>query len=386
MNPARLAILCDFAEENWPSMDMAATALLGRLRERTGEVQATRIQPLMKRHFRAAFNADRLINRMWHYPRLAGTLSRFDLFHVIDHSYSQLVHRLPPGRTVVTCHDLDTFRCLFEPAREPRSYWFRSMVRHILRGLEKAAAIVCVSEATRAQLLRYGVAAPDRVRVIHNGIDPCFTPAPYPEWDRAAARLLGPPGHFLDLLHVGSTIPRKRIDVLLRVFAACRKHHPNLRLVRVGAPFTPAQRDLLRSLGLEGHVVSFAFLGSRLLAAIYRRASLLLLPSETEGFGLPLAEALACGAPVIASDIPALREVAGPAEFNPAEFCPVASLASWVDAVSRLLRERQSRSAAHERRIAAGIARARRFSWDRNAAETLQLYQAILSSPKLETT
>ena len=65
-----------------------------------------------------AFNADRLLNRMWDFPRFARKqVSRFDVFHVCDHSYAQLVHALPAERTGVYCHDLDTFRCLLGPAR-----------------------------------------------------------------------------------------------------------------------------------------------------------------------------------------------------------------------------------------------------------------------------
>ena len=63
-------------------------------------------------------NADRLLNRFVNYPRyLRQHASEFDVFHIVDHSYAQLVHELPAARTVVTCHDLDTFRCLLDPER-----------------------------------------------------------------------------------------------------------------------------------------------------------------------------------------------------------------------------------------------------------------------------
>jgi len=78
------------------------------------------------------FNADRLLNRFWDYPRwLRPRVRDFDLFHLVDQSYSQLVHELPAHRTVVTCHDLDTFRSVFEPDKEPRSMVFRAMSRRI---------------------------------------------------------------------------------------------------------------------------------------------------------------------------------------------------------------------------------------------------------------
>lgn len=381
MPPPRVAVLCDFAEEGWPSMEAVANGLLSS-RGPNSPFQAVRIQPAMRRFPvgrppRCLFNLERLANRMWSYPRYARSLSGFDLFHIVDHSYAQLVHRLSAAPTVVTCHDTDTFRCLFEPTREPRSYWFRTMVRHTLRGLEKAAAVVCVSAATRDRLLQFNAAAPERIRVIPNGIDRCFRPDPDPVWDSQARRLLGRESCFTDLLHVGSSIPRKRIDVLLRVFAECRKSDSRLRLLRVGSPFTPAQQDLLSALRLESHVLSFPFLDRRLLAAFYRRAALLLLPSESEGFGLPLAEAMASGAPVLASDIPAFREVAATA----AEFRPCGAIEAWAEAVSTMLRDCALRSESHVRRVQTGLARSAEFSWDRALAATHRLYRDLLSQP-----
>src|SRR5579872_5099687 len=131
----RLALVCDFVEENWPSMDLIADMLFQNLQQhQAGCLSVERLcPPLETRLGRLPFlkptlrNFDRLWNRFYTYPRwLQNRAHQFDLFHVVDHSYSHLVHELPPGRTVVTCHDLDTFRCLLAPAREPRPRWFRA--------------------------------------------------------------------------------------------------------------------------------------------------------------------------------------------------------------------------------------------------------------------
>src|SRR5580692_986225 len=138
---ARLGVICDFVEEQWPSMDLVADMLLAHLRNGppTG-IDVERIRPPMARRFtragcsssKFAFSADRFFNRFWDYPRFLRTRREaFDVFHVVDHSYSQLVLELPPGRTLVTCHDTDTFRCLLYPD-SASSAPFRAMSRRIL--------------------------------------------------------------------------------------------------------------------------------------------------------------------------------------------------------------------------------------------------------------
>src|SRR5688500_2742926 len=181
----RVAVVCDLREENWHSMNLVADALIEGLGAGHAlQVSAARVCPPLRRRFSRAgvsaghrFNADRVFNRFLDYPRhVARRRSEFDLFHVVDHSYAQLVHHLPAERTVVTCHDLDTFRCLLDPDSEPRPRLFRAMTRRVLEGLRKAARVTCDSEQTRAQLLAHGIVAPDHVEVVHNGVSPVYTP------------------------------------------------------------------------------------------------------------------------------------------------------------------------------------------------------------------
>lgn len=384
--PARVAIIADYLEEGWPSMDLVADMLFDRLqREHSESFVPTLIRPVLRR--RAGYlpgsrsmawlpGFDRVANRLWDYPRhLAGLANRFDLFHIVDHSYAQLVHKLPAERTIVTCHDLDTFRSVLDPEAEPRSAWFKAMTRHILDGLRKAGHIACDSHATRDALVaRVGIAG-ERTTVVPNGPHPSCSPEAEPAADVEAARLLGPRGAFTEVLHVGSTIPRKRIDVLLDVFAALRRSHKGLRLTRVGGPFTAAQQARARELGISDAIVVLPMLDRATLAAVYRRSAVLLMPSEREGFGLPVLEALACGTPVVASDIEALREVGGFA----ASYCGVGAIADWERVVSRLLEERQRNPSQWTLRRETGIRRAAAFSWSKYAANVASIYTAMLN-------
>src|SRR4051794_8575013 len=112
-SPIRLALICDYLEERWASMDLVGEMVLSHLRARhAGAIAPTRVCPPFRhragrlapaRLARAAHNADRALNRMVDYPRVAGRLARrgdFDLFHLVDHSYSQVLHALPAGRAV----------------------------------------------------------------------------------------------------------------------------------------------------------------------------------------------------------------------------------------------------------------------------------------------
>lgn len=386
MSLPRVALLCDLLEENWPSMDLVAEMLFRNLRcDYSSAVQALQVCPPMARRFtrlpylgkrRAGYNADRLLNRFWDYPRLLrGIKSGFDLFHVVDHSYAQLIHELPPGRSIVTCHDLDTFRCLLDPAGHPRSKVFRAAARRSLLGLCKAARVTCDSMATRDELQGHRLLPPDRVTVVPNGVHPSCSAEPDALADLEAARLLGPVSNDgIEILHVGSTVPRKRLDVLLKVFASVRAGSPHVRLIRVGGPFTAAQQTLLDRLKLAHSVLTLPFLGRDVLAAVYRRASLVLCPSDREGFGLPVIEAMACGTPVLSSDLPVLKEVGGEA----ASYCPVGDAPAWAQAVAGLLGEKRERPAVWSQRRLAGIARARQFSWKSYTAKMVDLYREVL--------
>jgi glycosyltransferase involved in cell wall biosynthesis len=235
--------------------------------------------------------------------------------------------------------------------------------------------VTCVSHATRDELLAHGLVAPERTVVIPNGVHPSCSPETDSLADAEAARLLGhAEANTIELLHVGSTIPRKRIDVLLRVFAAVQKDFPGARLVQVGGRLTPEQTKLAGQLGIASAIIVLPHLERNVLAAVYRRAALLLQPSEREGFGLPLVEALACGTPVIASDLPALREVGGEAAI----YCAVGELTSWAESVMELLAERSQESEQWEKRRAAGIAQAAKFSWAECARQMVMLYREVL--------
>jgi len=133
------------------------------------------------------------------------------------------------------------------------------------------------------------------------------------------------------------------------------------------------QQELARTLGIDDSITILPFLSREALAAVYRRADVVLQPSESEGFGLPVAEALACGTPVVASDIPVLREAGGDAAL----YAPVGATADWCQRVIDIIDERVHRPEASARRRERGMRHAALFSWPNYAASMADAYRRV---------
>ncbi len=269
--------------------------------------------------------------------RMAWTLPR--LMRRVRPDVGHFQHALPlrcPAPAVVTIHDLSFERDPKLLGRKDRLV-FRTVVP---RAVRKAVRVIAVSERTKADLVElYGV-SPERITVTHHGIDPVFTPGGHP--DSYA-------------LFVGTIQARK--DPLAAADAAAAA---GLRLVVAGPT---RDRELARELERRGAELR-GYLERPALADLYRGAACLVLPSRYEGFGLPVLEAMACGTPVVAAPEPALREVAGDAALY-------AEREGLPDALRQAVRE-------HDRLAAAGLERAKLFSWRETARRTLEVYESAL--------
>jgi len=358
----RVGVICDLAEEGWPSMDVLAAALLEHGNRHPG-FELARFQPELPAWTRAPETRTRLdrvgrkaglaFGRYLEYPRfLRGERRHFDWFHVVDHSYAHLVPLLPSGRVGVFCHDLDTFRPLLPGGHG--SFFARQVARASLAGLARAAVVFHSTPTVRDELLAHDLVRPERLVSAPYGVGVELGPDP-----TSQDQELSVPRPFL--LHVSSLIPRKNPELLLEVFAHASRELPGLGLVQIGGTFTPEQRGWLDGRGLLARTHQIPRLDDReLLAAYYRAALALVLPSRAEGFGLPIVEALACGAPVVVSDIPVFRVVAGDA----AVFCPLDRPEIWGDAIARV-----SRGEGPARSVRLSVAA--RYSWQSHAATIL---------------
>ena len=317
---------------------------------------------------RKALNSDRFFGRFFEFPlRILPRRTQYDLFHVTDHSYAQLVHSLPAERTGVFCHDLDAFRCLLQPHREPRRLYFKTMMAWVLRGMQRAAVVFYSTQAIRTRIEQLGIIDPKRLIHAPYGTAEEFRLEPMS--GETSASVLSPLNGNPYLLHVGSSVARKRLDVLFQVFAELLRLHPELWLVQVGARLESKHHQQIKKLGIGHRVLQPAKLDRPTLAGVYRGATLALMPSSAEGFGLPVVEALACGTAVVASALPVFLEVGGEA----VTFVPMDDIGWWVESVDRLLR-RPDTGPSRETRLR----HASQYTWKKHGRTVLDAYLKLL--------
>jgi glycosyltransferase involved in cell wall biosynthesis len=233
------------------------------------------------------------------------------------------------------------------------------------RTLFEADLLLTPSEAVRRELAEIGV-SPHRVRAIHHGTGLVAEAAP-------GEPPVGTPPRYA--LHVGTVEPRKNVSTLLaawRQLRARRADPPTLVLCGGFGWKARAVRREIAEAEREGWVVHLGYVGAEELAALYRGAELVALPSFYEGFGLPAVEALRAGAPLIASDLPVLREVA----VDAALYAPPDRPDLWADRIAELLAD----SGLRQELTRKGFARAAQFDWNRAAEETAQAFRETFAS------
>ncbi len=268
--------------------------------------------------------------------------------------------------TITTIHDLSV---LLHPQWHPadRVRWYE---RDFARGVAQTKRFLAVSEYTRQELVNRLNIAPDRIDVTPLAPRPAFQPQPA-ERVAACRRDFALPERFF--LFVGTLEPRKNVAGLLAAYgalpASVRRAHP-LVLAGGWGWNTAELAERLRAGSRSDDVRLLGYVGDDVLASLYTTATALVWPTYYEGFGLPPLEALACGCPVIVSNVTSLPEVVGDAGvlLDPLD------VAAWTAALRRMVEDAAWRAEWQRR----GPERAARFSWARCAALTRAAYERVL--------
>jgi len=272
------------------------------------------------------------------------------------------------GPTVITVHDVSWVR---HPDCHPprRLAYLRAKFPKALRGTDR---IIVVSEFVRDELLACFSVDENKIDVVHNGVAPHFRPHSSDDTARVLTRHGLAHGRYFAA--VGTLEPRKNLHTALaahlRLPQAERRAMP-LALIGGEGWLNDSLRGALSASLADGTVRKLGYVSDDDISALTAGARAIVYPSLYEGFGLPVLEAMASGVPALCSTAPALREVAGPAGL----FCEPADVDGFTEAMRALIDD----DALCARLAAAGVERARQFSWSRTATETLAVYRKVVN-------
>jgi len=285
-----------------------------------------------------------------------------DVFHATEH----LLPRLRHTRSVFTLHDL-IFQ--FDPgSHKPLNIaYLRAMMPRFLRA---ADAVITVSECSRSDAVRIYRVPPDKIRVIHEGVDPRFQPIENRETLAAVRQKYHLPDRFI--LHVGTIEPRKNLPLLFEALAALSRDSGPLVVAGKVGWLTEPIFERVKEAGVEDRITFTGYVPDDDLPALIGAASVLAMPSKYEGFGLPVVEAMACGTPVVASSASSLPEVGGDAAL----YAPPDDARAWVEALRRVLADEALRASMREK----GLRQAAKFRWDIAARQTAEVYAAVATT------
>lgn len=282
-----------------------------------------------------------------------------DIIHYTS-SFS-IPHRLRSYKTIMTIHDLVPVlfpeTCRADTRYNPQTF---------SKAAERVDHFITVSNHTAEDVVKYLGIDRNKLTVVYNGVSPDFKPRKELGDFRKRSGLEEP-----YLLHVGTLEPRKNIPILLEAFS--RLHKVMHRLVLVGKPGWGLEETnrAISELNIEDRVILKGYIPEEELPFYYNAADLLVFPTQYEGFGIPIIEAMASGTPVIASNISSIPEIVGENEAailvepdNPDKLLAAIENVLGSSILARRLREN-------------GLARAKHFSWARCASETFSVYKTV---------
>lgn len=299
------------------------------------------------------------LRQQWAIPRRLRGLN-VSLYH----SPYYLMPYAPRMPALVTVHDLI-------PLLYPRYFSLRQrLIFAVTMGLaiRRSRQVIAVSQATANDLVHLLGISPEAIVIIPEAADPVFAPQPAVEIERIQQNYTLPDGY---VLYFGSNKPHKNLVRLIRAWEKLQPQPMPLVIAGVWDERYPTAKQEIMSRKIEDSVRFLGPIPDDAVPALFAGATVFVFPSEYEGFGLPVLEAMACGTPVACSDTSSLPNVAGDAArlFDPTDIDAIA------DALGELLADATLRSRLRDR----GFARASAFSWNRAAETTCTLYRATTS-------
>jgi len=273
-----------------------------------------------------------------------------------------------PGKLILTIHDLTPllFPDIF--SLQARIY----MKTMIWLSKFKADKIITVSQNTKDDLVEIFNYNPDKIKVVYNGVDKSYRVINDKQLINDVRDKYDTGEEFL--LYVGNIKPHKNIPALLKALSNIDKQH---KLVIVGKRDKAYNEifDIINEYNLDDQVVFTGFVPDEDLILLYNAATLFVYPSLYEGFGLPPLEAMACGTPVITSNVSSLPEVVGEAAITVDPHNTI----KLSETINKILVNK----GLQNKMIQKGIERAEQFTWEKTAQETIKVYEDVLNQKNL---
>jgi len=289
-------------------------------------------------------------------------------FSFIGGGYDILVNPTTHGslfrrNQVITIHDLLSLR--FSNISGHQRWYFRTILPHMIK---RCKLVVAVSEATKRDIVDYLGCDPEKIKVIYNGYDSSVFNLANADGGEIAR-------HYRVtnyILAVGPTYPHKNFEVLLRAYSSLSDSvKENFPLVIAGGmrKYVDRLKEVISEYNLGRHVKFLGYVPSILMPQLYGSARVLVFPSLYEGFGFPILEAMACGCPVIASNVSSIPEVCGDSAllFDPTNETELVGL------ILKLIGSEELR----EELVSKGLQQATRFSWDEAGKKWIELLESI---------
>jgi glycosyltransferase involved in cell wall biosynthesis len=309
------------------------------------------------------------------YPRLIKAAAGAEVYHVLDHSHTNLALVPPAARTVLTCHDIIPLLAAKGMIPMPTGRFTRYTFPLRVRCMKRCHTVIAISESTKKNLVEVAGLPEDRVEVVYYGVNRAFAPLvgkdgiSSVEERQAILRKHQIPADALVLFHVGTATRYKNTPAILHALKALKedpKIGDRVYFLRVGADFFEDEKALIETLGVGDRVRHAGkIFDDMLLASYYRSGDIFVFPSIWEGFGWPPLEAMACGTPVVTSNVASLPEVVGDAGIT---VSPQDHNALIEALRSLLINDEKS------------LLRSRRFTWEECARGTLAVYEKVVTN------
>ena len=316
-----------------------------------------------KANIRGVSLVSKIINKLLIFPYQVRKKAKKDnINHITSDDLVYLLNFINFKKCIVNCHDLISwvyYRKYLSP------FW-----RLNINGLKRADRIITVSNFSKSEIIKHLGYPEDKIEVIPDAVDHSRY---YPKRDKEILKRHNIPENEKVILYVGSEQPRQNVPFLIRGFAKLKEVLPGVKLLKIGNPQWPGAREnlekLIRDLNLQNDVMFLGYLPEDELLKFYNAADLFVYPCLYAGFGIPPLEAMACGTPVITSNLTSLPEV----EENAGIMVDPYDINGLTKAMSEALTNENLR----ENMIKKGLERAKIFSWEKSAEKTREVYEKL---------